>query len=131
MNTIREVSAGLKAALEQRKLTQRAVREAAGISKQTFANVFSGKEDYKLSTLLSLADKLGLDLLLLPKEAARGLSVSRTNSPAVESFVDRALKGAKGARSPNTHEAQDENLDAFSRTALVGDHPTGKGRVKR
>lgn len=67
-------------------LKQQDVRESAGISRQTFANVFSGQSDFKLSTLLSLADRLGLELLLLPKDA-RPVAA---DAPVVETLVDRA-----------------------------------------
>lgn len=77
MKSISEVSSALKSALSDPnapKLTQQALRTSAGISRQTLANVLKGTEDYRLSTLLSLADRLGLELLLVPKEAARGLA---------------------------------------------------------
>lgn len=70
-------------------LKQQDVRESAGISRQTFANVFSGQADFKLSTLLSLADRLGLELLLLPKDARPGRPVA-ADAPVVETLVDRA-----------------------------------------
>lgn len=89
MNTISQVSAEIRSVLQTSGLRQADLREAAGVSRQTLANVLSGTEDYKLSTLLGLADKLGLELLLLPKGAARGLQASPT-APVVESVIDRA-----------------------------------------
>ena len=90
MNTIQQVSGELRQALKRSGLTQQEVRNAAGVSRQTFANVVSGEADYKLSTLLALADRLGLELLLVPQGAAKGLQ-SHAESP-VESLVDRAVK---------------------------------------
>ncbi|WP_159912029.1 helix-turn-helix domain-containing protein [Pantoea sp. 18069] len=90
MNTIQQVSGELRAALRRSGLTQQAVRDAAGVSRQTFANVVGGEADYKLSTLLAIADRLGLELLLVPKGAARGLQ--RPSERPVESLVDRARK---------------------------------------
>ena len=95
MNSISAVSQELRIALKQAGLKQQELREAAGVSRQTLANVVSGREDFKLSTLLSLADKLGLELLLLPKEAARGLQPASAQ-PVVESVVDRARKRIAG-----------------------------------
>jgi len=95
MNSISAVSQELRSALKQAGLKQQELREAAGVSRQTLANVLSGREDFKLSTLLSLADKLGLELLLLPKEAARGLQ-SAPSRPVVESVVDLARKRLAG-----------------------------------
>ncbi len=91
MNSIADVSQELRDALKQRRIKQQDLREAAGVSRQTLANVLSGREDFKLSTLLSLADKLGLELLLLPKGAARGLQPAPA-ATVVESVVDRARK---------------------------------------
>lgn len=95
MNSISQVSAEIRTALERSGLRQADLREAAGVSRQTLANVLSGKEDFKLSTLLSLADKLGLELLLLPKDAARGLQATPAE-PVVESVVDLARKRLSG-----------------------------------
>ena len=97
MNTIPQVSGELRQALKRSGLTQQDVRNAAGVSRQTFANVASGKADYKLSTLLAIADRLGLELLLVPKGTARGLH-SPAESP-VESLVERTLKQLKHTRA--------------------------------
>lgn len=101
MNTINQVSAEIRSALKASGLRQVDLREAAGVSRQTLANVLSGSEDYKLSTLLGLADKLGLELLLLPKAAARGLQASPT-APVVETVIDRARSrlAARKTESP-------------------------------
>lgn len=96
MNTIPEVSAELRRALERSGHTQQSVREAAGLARQTFANVMGGDSDFKLSTLLALADRLGLELLLLPKDAARGLQPPAA-ATVVETVVDRARKLAAGS----------------------------------
>jgi transcriptional regulator with XRE-family HTH domain len=100
MNAISQVSAEIRSALQMSGLRQADLREAAGVSRQTLANVLSGSEDYKLSTLLALADKLGLELLLLPKGAVRGLQASPT-APVVASVVDRA-RGRLAALKPGS-----------------------------
>ncbi|WAC71508.1 helix-turn-helix domain-containing protein [Roseateles sp. SL47] len=96
MNTIPEVSAELRRVLKQSGRTGQSLREAAGLSRQTFSNVMGGTSDFKLSTLLALADRLGLELLLLPKGAARGLQSSDATPPVVETVVDLARKRAAG-----------------------------------
>lgn len=95
MNTIAEVSDELRRQLKQSGRTGQSVREAAGLSRQTFANVMGGESDFKLSTLLAVADRLGLELLLLPKGAARGLAGDAA-TPVVESLVDAARQRAAG-----------------------------------
>ncbi|WP_370680312.1 helix-turn-helix domain-containing protein [Comamonas sp. GB3 AK4-5] len=97
MKTIPEVSATLRQTLKRSGRTQQAVRDAAGVSRQTFANVIGGQEDYKLSTLLSIADRLDLELMLVPKGMAQVLQAP-VQSP-VESLVDSALKRLQDANS--------------------------------
>ncbi|MBQ0937863.1 hypothetical protein [Ideonella paludis] len=99
MNTIQDVSAALRKALQESGKTQQALRESAGLSRQTMVNVMRGSEDYRLSTLLAVADRLGLALVLVPKSSAAGLQAS-SQAPAVESVVDLARQMLKrtGAR---------------------------------
>jgi transcriptional regulator with XRE-family HTH domain len=91
MTTIANISHTLRTRLKRSGMTQEALREAAGLSRQTAVNVFKGTEDFKLSTLLAVADKLGLELVLLPKAAARGEALG-VSEPVVETLVQRALK---------------------------------------
>lgn len=99
MNSIAQVSAEVRRALAHSGLRQQDLREAAGVSRQTLANVLKGTEDYKLSTLLALADRLGLELLLLPKNAARGLATAAAE-PVVETVVDQVRKRLAGGSTP-------------------------------
>ena len=95
MNSIPEISATLRGHLQQSGRTGQSLREAAGLSRQTFANVMGGEHDYKLSTLLALADRLGLEVLLLPKGAGRGLMPDASGA-VVETLVDLARERAAG-----------------------------------
>ncbi len=92
MNSIAHISGEVRKALARSGLRQQDLREAAGVSRQTLANVLKGTEDYRLSTLLALADRLGLELLLLPKEAARGFQAPPPDGPVVETVVDQVRK---------------------------------------
>jgi transcriptional regulator with XRE-family HTH domain len=102
MATITEISARLRSAARDAGMTQQSLREAAGISRQTLVNVFKGTEDFRVSTLLALADRLGLEVLLVPKSAARGLQPPAV-APVVETVVDQVRKrlgGADGGSDP-------------------------------
>jgi transcriptional regulator with XRE-family HTH domain len=102
MATITEISARLRRAARDAGMTQQSLREAAGISRQTLVNVFKGTEDFRVSTLLALADRLGLEVLLVPKSAARGLQPQAV-APVVETVVDQVrkrLRGADGGSDP-------------------------------
>lgn len=91
MNTIAEVSTELRRTLGASGFDQKTLRESVGLSRQTMSNVLKGTEDFKLSTLLAVADRLGLALVLVPKAAARGLQSTDTQT-LVETRVDRVRK---------------------------------------
>lgn len=90
MKSIAEVSEALRARQKALQLTQERLRQAAGVSRQTMTHVLGGQQDFKLSTLLSVADRLGLEMVLLPREAAAGLRAS-ADEPVVMTAVDEAL----------------------------------------
>lgn len=70
MKTLSAIAAVLRQRLQERGQTQASLREAAGVAQRTLTNVLSGEQDFKVSTLLALADRLGLEVLLVPKGAA-------------------------------------------------------------
>ncbi|MBK1781787.1 helix-turn-helix transcriptional regulator [Advenella sp. WQ 585] len=95
MATLSSISQTLRKQLQALKLTQETVRQDTGITRRTLTNVLSGKQDYKLTTLLAIADRLGLDVVLLPKEAARGINLTPTTTPTppkVTSTVQATLE---------------------------------------
>lgn len=100
MKSINELSAELRKVMRQNRVTQEAVRDAAGISRQTMVNVLKGTEDFKVSTLLAVADRLGLELLLVPKDAARGLQAPAAAAPVVETVVDQVRKRLQAVDGP-------------------------------
>ena len=91
MKTVLELSLRLRSAVTHQGLTQAELKTRAGISQRTLTNVLSGHEDFKVSTLLSLADRLGLELLLVPKSAVRALESTDVTPPVVRSVVSAAL----------------------------------------
>jgi transcriptional regulator with XRE-family HTH domain len=97
MKSIYEISRRLRETLKASGRTQQEIRLSAGLSRQTMNNVLKGTEDYKLSTLLAVAERLGLELVILPKSAARGLEEDSNQNARFETFVDRAIKGSLNA----------------------------------
>ena len=91
MKTLTDLSQQLRTALSNQQLTQAQLKSRAGISQRTLTNVLSGHEDFKVSTLMALADRLGLELLLVPKGAARAIEGSEATEPPVASVVSAAL----------------------------------------
>ncbi|MFA5489592.1 MAG: helix-turn-helix transcriptional regulator [Candidimonas sp.] len=114
----------LRDALKKRGMTQASLREAAGISRQTMSNVLSGTSDYKLSTLFAVADRLGLDVVLVPKDVSYGLSEPDTMPTAPTSVRESAARflsiaKERGGLSPDagakTREGQSRSSSSGSR----------------
>ncbi len=92
MKTLTEISSTLRTRLKHTSHTQETLSQEAGISRQTLSNVLSGRADFKVTTLLALADRLGLELVLLPADVARGLGKADDTKPAIQSRVQTILQ---------------------------------------
>lgn len=90
MRTLNEIAELLRKKLKNNNMTQEALRGEVGVSRQTLTNVLSGTQDYKLTTLLAVCDRLGLELALVPKGLADAIS-TQPSTPLVKSVVQRAL----------------------------------------
>ena len=102
--TLQRLADLLRRQLQLSGLSQQRLRMAAGISKQTLTNVLSGSADYKVTTLLAVAEKLGLEVVLVPKGAAEAVHAELAAPPAVKSRVQAALEqvgpGSKDEKAP-------------------------------
>jgi transcriptional regulator with XRE-family HTH domain len=97
MKTLADTSIALREALASSELTQAGLKARAGISQRTLTNVLSGEQDFKLSTLLAVADRLGLEMLLVPKGAAAAFGGgNEVTEPAVKSRVQAAMERIGG-----------------------------------
>lgn len=92
MKTHADVAAVLREAIKRRGVTQAQLKEEAGLSQRTLTKVLSGEEDFKLSTLFALADRLGLALILAPLDAAPAVAAGPVTEPAIRSRVAGALE---------------------------------------
>lgn len=95
MKSIYDLSNTLRSSASRRGVTQAELKSEAGISQRTLTNVLSGTEDYKVSTLMAVADRLGLELVLVPKAAAVAVEAGKTTEPRVKSRVAAALERVK------------------------------------
>ena len=94
MKSTIEIAAVLRGHLKASGMTQAALRAGAGVSTRTLTLLLSGNHDFKLSTLLAVADRLGLELVLVPKAAAAALDPSGAPAAAaVPSLMDLAQQG--------------------------------------
>jgi transcriptional regulator with XRE-family HTH domain len=101
MKTHAEIAAVLRQSIKDRHVPQARLKELAGISQRTLTNVLSGEEDFKVSTLFALADRLGLELVLAPKQAAAAVAAGPATKPVVLSRVAAALERvAKATGNP-------------------------------
>lgn len=100
MKTLRDLSDTLRASARARAMKQAELKVLAGVSQRTLTNVLSGHADYKVSTLLALADRLGLALLLVPKGAAGVVDAGQTSAPRVTSRVAAALQRVQDLAPP-------------------------------
>ena len=90
MNSIPELSSTLRQAMARREMRQATLLAAAGVSQRTLTNVLSGEADFKVSTLMALADRVGLELALVPKGTAGVIQAGETAPLRVTSRVQAA-----------------------------------------
>ncbi|MES2537582.1 MAG: helix-turn-helix transcriptional regulator [Pseudomonadota bacterium] len=92
MQTLQKIASTLRHRQKLEGVSQERLRGDVGVSRQTLTNVLSGEHDYKLTTLLAVADRLGFEMVLVPKEAASGLSTTTPTAPLVKTRVQAALE---------------------------------------
>jgi transcriptional regulator with XRE-family HTH domain len=90
MTTIPDLARLLRTRLQDQGQTQAELRQSAGIAQRTLTNVLSGEQDFKVSTLLALADRLGLEVLLVPKGAAAAVEAGAVAKAKVPTRIDVA-----------------------------------------
>lgn len=97
MTTLPEIARLFRSRLKEQGQTQAELREAAGVAQRTLTNVLSGEHDFKVSTLLALADRLGLELMLVPKGVAVAVQAGAVAKPKVPTRIDQARRRWKDA----------------------------------
>ncbi|MFX1682806.1 helix-turn-helix domain-containing protein [Mitsuaria sp. CC2] len=98
MMTLPEIADTLRDAARRNGVTQARLAGAAGISSRTLTHVLSGQEDFRVSTLMAVAHQLGLELVLVPKGAARAVAAGDVLGPPVRSVVTEALEALHAQR---------------------------------
>ena len=90
MKSLFDIASVLRSQAASIGITQEVLRERAGISRRTLTHVLGGQQDFKMTTLLAVADKLGLELVLVPKAAAAGLAYDAASAPVPLSAIEVA-----------------------------------------
>ncbi|WP_211441132.1 helix-turn-helix domain-containing protein [Collimonas humicola] len=91
MKTLSELSSILRHAKDRLALPVVAMSRDSGLTAVTIRGVLAGKNDPRLSTLMTIADQLGLELMLLPKTMASSIAAQARTEDEVQSLVAAAL----------------------------------------
>jgi transcriptional regulator with XRE-family HTH domain len=98
MRTVTELAALLAARRKRLDTPKLKLAADAGITPKTLGHVLSGEQDFKVSTLLAVADRLGLEVMLVPKGARGGVSEDQ-QAPRILTRVQAALGTLEGNES--------------------------------
>lgn len=94
MSSLKEISSELVQAKHSKGLNDLALAKASGVTRQSIARVLGGNENFGVTSLLSIADALGLVVMLVPTEAAQALRGSHAHNnkapePLIPSMIDQ------------------------------------------
>ncbi|WP_342133520.1 helix-turn-helix domain-containing protein [Hydrogenophaga sp. OTU3427] len=91
MRTLAEFSAALTKAQKSHKLTAKTLALRTGLTDQAVRHILAGESAPRLTNAMALADELGFELVLLPKDAAQSLAQDTKAPRTVLSDVERHL----------------------------------------
>ncbi len=101
MKTLQSLAAELEAARLARGLHYKTLAERTGLSTLAVRQALQGRTALRATNLMALADELGLELALVPREMAASLRSAGADPaapPRVQSDVERLL--ARNAATP-------------------------------
>lgn len=89
MKTLSEVAAVLEQSRKQQKLSYDALAEASGLTPLATRRALKAQAAPKVTTLMALADRLGLEVVLVPKAVAHGLTPTPAEQQRPLSAVEK------------------------------------------
>jgi len=89
MQTLQEFAQALTHAQKQQRVTANALAQQTGLSPQAVRQILAGMTAPRLTNAMALAAELGLELVLLPRPAARSLSEAAQPERTVLTDVER------------------------------------------
>jgi transcriptional regulator with XRE-family HTH domain len=96
MKKLAEFASGLRAAQQQQRKSATALAAATGLSPLAVRQMLAGNAAPRLTNAMAVADALGLELVLVPKAVAAGLSsADDTPQRSVLTDIERRLQQAK------------------------------------
>ncbi|MFZ6676221.1 helix-turn-helix domain-containing protein [Undibacterium sp. Xuan67W] len=92
MKTLGDIAGELTVARDRERISQKELISKTGLTSVTLRGLFNGITDVRVTTLIAVAEELGLELVLVPKGIARAYSSeSSASEPAVETLVGATL----------------------------------------
>jgi transcriptional regulator with XRE-family HTH domain len=93
MKTLTEIATRLEGERQRLVLDYQALAERTGLTPLSVRHILQGRTAPRVTTLMAIADQLGLELLLLPKVVATGLQAHSVEEPAPPALsrVDRIV----------------------------------------
>jgi transcriptional regulator with XRE-family HTH domain len=112
MKTLSDIATCLEDERQRLMLDYQTLAERTGLTPLSVRSVLQGRTAPRITTLMSIADQLGLEVLLLPKVVASGLQAHTAEEPPPPALsrVDRivaetSLLAGANARNPKTKGA--------------------------
>lgn len=92
MKDVLSVARSLRESMKAARLTYKDVADRTGLSYLAVRNAMQGKSAARLSTLIAVADAVGLEVVLLPKLVAKSFTGDPSQSePRPLSLVERLV----------------------------------------
>lgn len=93
MNSHHDIAELLNKTMKHQRMRKNQLGRESGLASRTLQLMLSGEHDFKLSSLFAVADRLGLELVLVPKVAALAVQAgsTATTEPVVVTPVQAAL----------------------------------------
>jgi transcriptional regulator with XRE-family HTH domain len=93
MKTLSEMTSVLEDERQRLALDYQALAERTGLTPLSVRNILQGRTAPRITTLMAIANQLGLEVMLLPKVMATGLQSHTAQEPAPPALsrVDRIV----------------------------------------
>lgn len=89
MKTLFDMASQLEAERRRLNIDYQALAERTGLTPLSVRGVLQGRTAPRITTLMAIADQLGLEVLLLPKVVASGLQAQVDEAPAPAPALSR------------------------------------------
>jgi hypothetical protein len=93
MKTAAELASSLEVARAARRIKRQDIVSRTGLNPLSVRGLLDGNKDSRISTLLAVANEVGLEVMLIPKEVSQAMQSAGAAHPTstISSVVDAAL----------------------------------------